>query len=172
MRPNLLLAFFCAAGFAQTQDASAGAQDVHSIHSIVAAAYESISGPAGQARDWRRLQSLFRNDARLIMVEVAPDKSAKANVMDLGAFQAGFKQFLGNDPFYEKEVSSRVERFGHIAHVLSVYESRRAPGDRKPFLRGVNSFQLFNDGARWWIQTLFWQDEGSDRIPPDLLSRP
>ena len=31
------------------------------------------------------------------------------------------------------------------------------------FARGINSFQLFNDGSRWWI-TVYW--EGEDPTHP------
>src|SRR5213594_2599945 len=40
--------------------------DVASIDAIIAAAYDSISGPAGQKRDWERERSLFYPGARLI----------------------------------------------------------------------------------------------------------
>ena len=40
--------------------------DVESIEAIVAAAYDSISGPAGKKRDWDRMRSLFIAGARLI----------------------------------------------------------------------------------------------------------
>src|SRR3954452_20665591 len=40
--------------------------DVESIDAIIKAAYEVISGPAGQARDWDRERSLFWPGARLI----------------------------------------------------------------------------------------------------------
>src|SRR5579884_1994113 len=143
MRFAYSLGLLCAAaGLGQTPGAAGISADVKSINGIVSAAYASISGPAGQPRDWTRLRSLFRDDARLIMVELMPDGSAKPTVMDWAAFQAGFTEFLGKDAFYEKEVSHQIQQFGHIAHVLSVYESRRSPTDPKPFMRGVNSFQL------------------------------
>src|ERR1700761_8510823 len=47
---------------------TAKAWDVHSVDAIIAALYDVISGPAGQARDWNRFRSLFVPDARLIPV--------------------------------------------------------------------------------------------------------
>jgi hypothetical protein len=26
-------------------------------------------------------------------------------------------------------------------------------------MRGINSIQLFNDGKRWWILSIYWQHE-------------
>ena len=63
-----------------------------------------------------------------------------------------------------------MEKFGHIAHIFSTYESRRKADDPAPFARGINSFQLMNDGKRWWIVTIFWEAEGPDNpIPAEYL---
>ena len=61
-------------------------------------------------------------------------------------------------------------RWGDIAHVWSTYESRHAKSD-KPFERGINSFQLFNDGKRWWVLNIAWQNEDPEHpIPEKYLS--
>jgi hypothetical protein len=37
-------------------------------------------------------------------------------------------------------------------------------------MRGINSFQLFNDGKRWWVVTIYWQQESKDNpIPKEFL---
>jgi hypothetical protein len=64
--------------------------------------------------------------------------------------------------FYETEVARRTEQFGRIAHVWNTYESRHDPNDLAPFMRGINSFQLFNDGSRWWILSVHWQHESAE----------
>src|SRR5262245_49828004 len=53
--------------------------DVASIDSILAALYDVISGPKGQARDWDRMRSLFVPSARLMVCvpnREAPPKAA------------------------------------------------------------------------------------------------
>jgi hypothetical protein len=41
-----------------------------------------------------------------------------------------------------------------------------------PFARGINSFQLYSDGTRWWIVTIFWDAEtGNKPIPAKYLTR-
>ena len=45
---------------------SAKSDDVGSIDAIITAAYDGISGPAGQKRDWDRERSLYFPGARLI----------------------------------------------------------------------------------------------------------
>jgi hypothetical protein len=42
--------------------------------------------------------------------------------------------------------------------VFSTYESRHAKGE-KPFARGINSIQVFNDGQRWWVLNILWESE-------------
>ena len=69
--------------------------------------------------------------------------------------------------FDEKEIARRTEHFGRIAHVWSTYESRYDPNDPEPFMRGINSFQLFNDGKRWWILSAYWQHESAQHAIPE-----
>ena len=50
------------------------------------------------------------------------------------------------------------------------YESRHDADDPEPFMRGINSIQLFYDGNRWWIVNIFWQQESvEDPIPEKYL---
>jgi hypothetical protein len=75
------------------------------------------------------------------------------------------------DGFIEREINNRTERFGNIVHVFSSYEAFRTVKDEKPFLRGVNSFQLIFDGKRWWVVTILWQAEDKDTPLPKNLDR-
>jgi hypothetical protein len=79
--------------------------------------------------------------------------------------------FLEKDGFYEKEIGRKSDRYGSVMHVFSTYESRRTLQDPKPFMRGINSIQLWFDGKRWWILTVFWQGESEDNpIPREHLN--
>jgi hypothetical protein len=72
---------------------------------------------------------------------------------------------------FEREIGSRIERFGNVAMVRSVYELRRTangPVER----RGVNLFTLFNDGSRWYISHMVWDEESpKNRIPSAWITR-
>jgi len=149
---------------------SADPSDVESIEAIVAAAYEVISGPAGQKRDWKRERSLFISGARLIPTAVDAgrnDVDLAPQVLDVDAYIARVESYFATTGFYEKEVARRVEQFGQIAHVWSTYESRHDPNDAKPFMRGINSIQLFNDESRWWILSIYWQHESPQHAIPE-----
>ena len=149
--------------------------DVESIDAIITAAYESISGPAGEKRNWDRERSLYYPGARLIPTakpvtsdewQVTSKNKIAPQILDIEGFIARVEPFFKENGFYEKEIARRTEQFGHIAHVWSTYESRHNADDPEPFMRGINSIQLFHDGTRWWIVTIYWQQESLvDPIP-------
>src|SRR6266404_2668646 len=152
---------------------AADPKDVESLDAIIAASYEVISGPAGKKRDWNRERSLFVPGARLIPTATVPGKTdvdLAPLVLDVEAYIARVEQLFEKEGFYETEVARRVEQFGQIAHVWSTYESRHDPREAEPFMRGINSIQLFNDGSRWWILSIYWQHESpSNAIPEKYL---
>ena len=144
--------------------------DVKSIDGIIAAIYDVISGPAGQKRDWERERSLFIPGARLIPTATVPGKTdvdLTPLVLDIEGYIARVEPLFEKEGFYEREIARRVEQFGRIAHVWSTYESRHNPNDAEPFMRGINSIQLFNDGNRWWILSIYWQHESSQHPLPE-----
>lgn len=149
-------------------------EDVSSIDAIIAAAYESISGPAGQPRDWDRQRSLFFPGARLIPTAMqAGDNQGELapQFLDVEGYISRVEPYFAENGFYEKEVARRTELVGCIAHVWSTYESRHREDDSEPFMRGINSIQLFNDGTRWWIVNIYWQHEAADQpIPRKYLA--
>jgi hypothetical protein len=66
-----------------------------------------------------------------------------------------------------------VDRFGHIAQVFSTYESRHKRSVGAPFMRGINSIQLFHAGTRWWILNITWtQVSPQFPIPKAYLKSP
>jgi len=144
--------------------------DVATIDSIITAAYDGISGPAGKKRDWDRERSLYFPGARLIPmameagtegVDLAPQ------LLDIDGFIARVEPFFEKSGFYEKEIARCTEQFGQMAHVWSTYESRHNDDDLEPFMRGINSIQLFNDGKRWWIVSIYWQQENARAPIPE-----
>jgi hypothetical protein len=147
----------------------ANPEDVATIDSIITTAYDGISGPAGKKRDWDRERSLYIPGARLIPTAKAGTESVELapNILDIEGFIARVEPFFDKSGFYEKEIARRTEQFGQIAHVWSTYESRHNEDDPEPFMRGINSIQLFNDGKRWWIVSIYWQQENSTTPIPE-----
>jgi hypothetical protein len=142
-------------------------EDVKSLDSILVAIYDVISGPAG-ARDWNRFRSLFVPEARL--TSATQKNGGPVRLLDVEGYARGAGGYFKTHAFYESAIANRIQRFGNIAQVFSSYASRTAPNE-KPFARGVNSIQLFNDGSRWWVISILWDEETTTNpLPPDLAT--
>jgi len=153
----------------RTRDAERA--DVATADAIIDAVYASISGPAGQPRDWARFRSLLIPGARLIpSMRHAPGTTTPV-VWSAEEYIATAGPGLERQGFFEREIHRTTDTFGAVLHAFSTYDSKRTP-DGQPFARGINSFQLYNDGTRWWIVTIFWDAETPDKpIPAKYLSR-
>jgi len=144
--------------------------DVKSLDGIVAALYDVISGDPGVKRDWDRFRSLFHPGARMIPTGknmktgkvgariASPEEYIKAN-----------QAFLEGEGFHEIELGRHVDSYGTLIQVFSAYEARNKRDDPKPFLRGINSIQLLNDGTRWWVMTIAWAPETPENPLPERL---
>jgi hypothetical protein len=152
---------------AGAQQPAANPSDVASMDAVLAALYDVISGPAGKKRDWNRMRSLFIPEGRLIATAKRPTGEVVQRVMNVDGYIESSGPILESKGFFETEVARRTEAFGNIAHVFSTYEARTKAEDPKPFMRGINSIQLWNDGKRWWIVTVYWQAEGPDTPLPE-----
>jgi len=144
---------------------SARPGDVDSIDHIIAAVYDVISGPAGP-RDWNRFRSLYYAGARMTPSRRDDKGVVTARVSSPDEYATRAQDYFSKEGFFENSVANRVESWDRIAHVWSTYESRHAKGE-KPFARGINSFQLFNDGSRWWILTVYWESEDAAHPLPE-----
>jgi hypothetical protein len=149
---------------------AANPADVSSVDAIMAATYDVISGPAGKARDWDRFRSLFVPGARLMAVHEDKDGTFSLHAVSPDGYIERAGEYLVKNGFAERESARKAERYGNIVQVFSTYESRHDPSDAKPFARGINSFQLFFDGKRWWVVTIYWQEETpGNPIPKEFL---
>ena len=142
-------------------------KDVSSPEAIVAAVYDVISGPAGQKRNWDRMRTLFVPDARMIPTGKRSTGESTRRVLTVEDYITNSGPFLEKEGFFETEIGKKTEQFGNIVHVFSTYESKRTLKDEKPFMRGINSFQLWYDGKRWWVITILWQSESQDTPIPE-----
>jgi len=188
---SLILAFFSLGATAQTSSPAAPPplpplvgsiaghpgwpvakpEDVKSPEAILNAVYDVISGGKGQARDWNRMRSLFIPGARLIpaiTVAATADKPAHTDaiLLTIEDYIARSSARMTANGFFEHSIHNEVEQFGNIVQIWSTYESRHNADDPKPFARGINSFQLLNDGKRYWIVNIFWDAESTEHLIP------
>lgn len=148
--------------------------DLSTIEGIIHAMYATVSAAAGEPRDWERFRTFFLPGARMIPTNRAIHNGQGGHppdVMDVETFIRTTAPVLEPMDFHEVQIGMRVERFGCIAHVWSTYDSRHAPDAAEPFARGINSIQLYHDGARWWVVNVFWDSERADNpIPQRYLA--
>lgn len=142
-------------------------KDVESIDAIIRSLYNVISGPAGEKRNWDRMRTLFIAEGKLMATGKRQDGSMGKRVMTVEDYIATSGPFLEKDGFFEREIGRKTEQYGSVVHVFSTYDSKRKLEDEKPFMRGINSIQLWNDGKRWWVVSVFWQAETPDNPIPE-----
>ncbi len=159
--PSLTLALLCSLGAAPmvAQDPPpARPGDVGTIDSVITTLYAVISGPVGAPRQWDRFHSLMHPQARLIPTGCDSTGTCRSRIMTPAEYQQRADSLLVAVGFTELELKRTTERYGAVAHAFSSYQSFRR-GETKPFARGINSIQLFWDGHRWWIMSIFWDSE-------------
>jgi hypothetical protein len=151
---------------------AANPADVSSVDAIMAATYDVISGPPTKKRDWDRFRSLFVPGARLIPADRAKDGTGlfQVEVITPDEYAKLADPYFSKNGFAEREIFRKSDRYGNIMQIFSTYESRHDASDAKPFARGINSFQLLYDGKRWWVVTIYWQEEDADNpLPKEFL---
>ena len=140
-----------------------------SIEGVVSTLLETISSPRGVERDWDKYKELYFPEARVFSARLVHD-SAIVGGQTVEEFIQSERKYLLGAGYFEKSISMKIEQFGHIAHVRSVYESRRRAEDEKPYTRGIYSIQLVETGGRWWILNILWQAEDPQNpIPEEYL---
>ncbi len=141
---------------------TADPDDVETLDGLVAALYEVISGPAGQARDWDRWRTLFIPGARLIPSGPGQNGEWGHRVMSVEDYIEQSGPFLEERGFFETEIGRTTDEWGPLVQMFSAYDSKWTEDDPEPFARGINSIQAMHDGERWWIVTVYWTAERPD----------
>jgi hypothetical protein len=129
------------------------------ISTLLDALYAQVSGPAGHRRDWSRQAEMFLPTARMLRTGVDEAGKPWALEMKVADYPANFEQKIGDAPFFEVEIHRVIQRFGNIAQVFSTYEAWRDAEHTDFIKRGINSVQLYNDGERWRVVNMIWDDE-------------
>jgi hypothetical protein len=144
-------------------------EDVATVDGLLRAFYDVISGPAGQPRQWARDRTLYIHDVHFVSLATDTAGHVRADVMDHQTFVDRADPGVVRRGFVETEIHRTTERFGNVVHVFSTYEMRER-ADGPVFGRGINSIELYWDGARWWISGAEWDDERPDNpIPKEYL---
>lgn len=171
-RTALLLALFASVSIANGQNKSfelpdADPKDVETISTLLDALYETISGKEGEPRDWDRFKTLWHPMANLLMVNGESSGGSRQVKLSLDDFIKLSSAHGKVKPFFEIEVFRKVDHVGHIAQVASTYVIKESENSKEHTVRGINFFQLYHDGTRWWIISCIWENELEGMKIPD-----
>jgi len=142
-------------------------ENVKTLNSTLETLYAVISGEKGEARDWDLFRFLFHPDAKLIPSGKNREGKIGARFITPDDYVNSSGNYLVENGFYEIELQREVDTFGNITQVFSTYESYRSKNDKEPFMRGINSIQLLNDGNRWWVLNIYWMQESDENPIPE-----
>lgn len=148
----------------EAQRPEANPADVESPEAIVDASFAALSVPEGEEPDLGRFRSLFLPDAQ-VTVTFHGDETSHYGTGSVDEYVD--KEVEGLEGTHEQAVHTVVERYGDIAHVFATYEARQSADDPEPIARGIDSFQLWYDGSRWWIVNVMGHGESEDTPLPE-----
>jgi hypothetical protein len=162
-RAWLVSALMGAIGIAATP--AQGAAQSKEPQTVVRTLYGALSFSNPIQVDAGRIRELFAPSAQIVSTG-RPDGTPAIRSFNIESFLefAAPGSLVARD---EKELWSRVERFGNVAHVLSAYELTLTTNTDKLIRRGANSVQLYYDGSRWLIASLIWDVERPGNPLPD-----
>lgn len=171
---KVILSFLCMLLFSfnvYSQDVeNKYAANVNSIDSIVTSIYEIVSGEEGEERDWELHRTIFHPEAKIISNYVDEQGEYQILFNDVEGYVDTFRDYFKNNDLYEVDVNREIEEFGNMAHVLSTFESYNTPEESTPYKQGLASIQLYNDGERWWVLSMYYKNENDqEKIPSKYL---
>ena len=147
-------------------------EKVKTLDSTLETLYSVISGEKAEERNWELFNYLFKPEAKLIPTGKKKDGTVGARFMSAQDYIDSSGKWLVENGFFEKEIHRKTDTFGNITQIFSTYESFRSEKDSEPFMRGINSIQLLNDGKRWWVINIYWMQESKENpIPSQYLPK-
>ena len=145
-------------------------EDVSSPEAIVKASFDSESGPVGAPRQWARERALY--DPGTIALAAGPEtgtgKLTPRRWVTFQQYADALDAYEVKTGFVDRPLGCVTNQRKYVATVTCGYETSESG---KVVERGVDIFQLYNDGQRWWILSVVWDHESPDNpIPPELLT--
>lgn len=131
--------------------------DIKSPDAIIAAMYETLSGPAGK-HNFQRLRSLYLEGARLIPIGNRIYTEGNTHVMSVDEWIEDITGYFQENDFYIEEIQRHADRFGNMIQIFSTYEAGNSP-DAPQKTRGIRAMQLLFREERWWIVNVMWDNE-------------
>ena len=145
--------------------------DVASADAIITALYDANTVMVDRKQGADRFRSLFVPGARLMPTFRPPNGKAGIRIETVDDYVQGASSGPPRHGFSEREIARTSQAFGNILQAFSTYETHRDSTDAHP-VHGINSIQLFNDGTRWWVVGVLWDNERPDKQIPAEFMKP
>jgi len=120
--------------------------------------YEVVSAPPGE-RHWDSIRELYHPRATMVRTGLDEEGRPFALAMTFDEYVDNATELLDSVEFSEKEIYQDVTVFGNVARLVSAYEYRFQSSDMTRRGRGVNFFNLVNEGRGWKIMNIVWDNE-------------
>ena len=171
--PFLLVLIFAVSMVGKAQENETNyLESVQTLDSTLVTLYGVISGEKGEERNWELFKFLFKPNAKLIPSGENREGKTGLRYMSPDDYIESSGNWLVGNGFFENEIHRTVQTFGSLTQVFSTYESFHSKNESEPFMRGINSIQLLNDGKRWWIVNIYWTQETKENpIPSPFLPK-
>ena len=120
--------------------------------------YELVSAPPEERR-WESIRELYHPRATLVRTGINDEGRPFALAMTFDEYVANVTSKLDDVRFSETEIRQDVTVFGNVARLVSVYEYKFESSGTTRQGRGVNFFNLVNEGHGWKIMNIVWDNE-------------
>ena len=120
--------------------------------------YELVSAPPGE-RHWESVRELYHPRATMVRTGVDDEGRPFVLAMTFDEYVDNVIKHLDSTDFSETEIRQDVTVFGNVARLVSVYEYRSQSSGITRHGRGVNFFNLVNEGHGWKIMNIVWDNE-------------
>ncbi len=144
------------------------AYQLSTVDGIIDALYDVISGPVGQERDWAAFRNLFAENAHMYIA--VPDKDSGSILKSITPEEYSDRNQtrLSDIGFTENELYRITNTYGAGTQVFSTYESHYTDKNGvEDITKGINNIQLFFDGDRYFIVSIFWDANAKNIEVPD-----
>jgi len=133
--------------------------DVHGeFRALTRRLYEVVSAPPGE-RDWESIRELYHPRATMVRTGVDDDGQPFVLAMSFDEYVENATRLLESTEFSETEIHQDVTVFGNVARLASAYEFKSQSPDVMRQGRGVNFFNMVNEGHGWKIMNIVWDNE-------------
>ncbi|MBV9963414.1 MAG: hypothetical protein JO072_14305 [Parafilimonas sp.] len=164
---SFVLILLTGKGFSQSLNEDS-AEDLSTVNGIIHSLYDVISGPVGQDRDWNAFRNLFAEDARMYIAVPDKDSGSVLKFITPEDYAERNKTRMADIGFNEEELYRITNSYGAGTQVFSTYESHFTnKNGEEEITKGINNIQLYFDGQRYFIVSIFWDANAKNIEVPD-----